>query len=65
MKYFREVRAEVERLVRRLIAVIQVRDGWVAWTRLVEVEVVRSDSILISFRVGHTEIGNRKLWSIT
>ena len=29
-----------------LIAVIQVRDGWVAWTRLVEVEVVRSELIL-------------------
>ena len=28
VKYFREVRAEVERLVRRLIAIIQLRDGW-------------------------------------
>lgn len=46
VKYFREVRAEVESLVRRLIAVIQVRDGWVAWTSLVEVEVVRSELIL-------------------
>lgn len=31
VKYFREVRAEVERLVRRLIAVILVRDG--GWLR--------------------------------